>query len=486
MKQPTLITKTAFVLLLFSTTLMARDVLRTRSDYPPLLDQYMQAQAEIYKFNGNVLVARDGKILYQKSFGYANYDTKEMLDANSLFDSGSIGKQFTAMGILLLIEKKKLSYDDTLQKFFPELPYENVTIRHLLTHTSGLPEYSDLMLKKWDLQKAAKNHDVIRLLAGEKPPVFFKPGEDLKYSNTSFVLLASMIEKVSGQSWSQYITQLILKPLGMKHTQAHSARPPSDKPIPGVVYGHVYSESSKKYMPPESFPQYKGMHAFDDIYGDGNINISVGDLLKWDRALKNHSLLSEATQKEMLSIQSTKNLSPPFNFGYGVVVGKNDFGNYIFHDGFAPGFAGMIIRYTDEDITVAVLSNNGSYSTFIADGLSAIILGKKIVMPYVHSEAQVSASAFDKYTGRYMLTKLRGYYAARWATAVIKKENKLFLHLEGSPDKDDIELRPESATKFFYADGTDRQIEFETDDAGRPVKVWQITWGVRKEVLRVE
>lgn len=479
--------KPAFLIILLSTALTARDVLRARKNFPLLLDKYMLAQASIYKFNGNVLVAKDGNIIYEKSFGFANYDRKEVLNKNSLFDSGSISKQFTAMGILILKEKGKLSYDDALQKFFPELPYPGVTVRHMLTHTSGLPEYFDLMLKKWDLQKTANNNDVIRLLVIEKPPALFKPGEDVKYSNTSFILLATIIEKLSGRSYTNYITEQLLKPLRMRYSKAHNIRPPTEKPIPGVVYGHVYSESSKKFVLPDSLPQYKGIHAFDDIWGDGGINISAGDLLKWDRALKNHSLISEATQKEMFSLQCTKSSSvPAISFGYGVRVGKNDFGNYVFSTGSWPGFRAMIIRYTDADVTAIVLSNNESQSEFLADGLAAIVLGKNISMPYVHKKANVDASAFDKYTGKYMLTKLNQYYMLTLPTTIVTKENRLFLHLEGSPEKDDIELKPESPTKFFYADGTDRQIEFETDAAGKPVKAWQITWGVKKEVAKIE
>lgn len=487
MKQTTLIVKTALFVLLLTYAPHAQNSSQPRKDYPSLLDEYMRGQARIYNFNGNILVAKNGAIIYQKSFGYANYDTKEPLGKNSLFDSGSIGKQFTAMGILQLKEKGELSYDDKLQKFFPELPYSGVTIRQMLTHTSGLPEYFELMLKKWDLQKVANNKDVIRLLASEKPPAYFEPGRDLKYSNTSFVLLASIIEKLSGQSWTEYITEQILKPSGMTNSKAYNIRIAGRRPAPGIVYGFLYSDLAKKYVLPEELPQYKGIHAFDDIYGDGGINMSAGDILKWDRALNNHTLISQATQNEMLSAQSTKNsANPPISFGYGVRVGQNDWGDYFFSTGHWPGFQSMYIRYIDADLTVIVLSNNESHSAFIAEGLAAIALNKAVLMPYNHKTAE--ANAFDpaKYVGKYMLTKLKQYHMITWPTTILKKENKLFLRLEGATDKDDIELKPESSTKFFYADGTDRQIEFEIDALGKQVKVWQISWGVRKEAIKIE
>lgn len=486
MTQTKVIVSAILFVLCLTNALHAKNTPQPRKDYPALLDGYMQGQAKIYNFNGNVLVAKAGSIIYQKSFGYGNYYTKELLNKNSLFDTGSIAKQFTAMGILQLKEKGKLSFDNTLQEFFPELPYPDVTIRQMLTHTSGIPEYFDLAVKKWDLRQVANNKDVIRLLANEKPPVFFKPGEDVKYSNTSFTLLASIIEKVSGKSWTEYITVHILRPLAMTNSKAYNTRIAGKAPVPGIVYGFLYSDIAKKYVLPESLPQYRGIHAFDDIYGGGGIDMSAGDILKWDRALKNHILISAATQNEMLSLQSTTNsTTPPISFGYGPTVGKNDFGHYFFSTGHWPGFRSMFIRYIDADVTAIVLSNNESQSEYLADGLAAILMNKNIEKPYVHKELPFDASTFDKFTGRYLMTKLKQNYMITWPTTVIKKENKLFLHLEGSPNKDDIELKPESPTKFFYADGTDRQIEFETD-AGKPVKAWQITWGMRREVRKIE
>ena len=486
MTQTKPLVKAMLFVLSLTCALHAQNTRQPGRDYAALLDEYMQGQAKIYSFNGNVLVAKEGRIIYQKSFGYGNYDTKELLNKNSLFDAGSIAKQFTAMGILQLKEKGKLGFDSTLQEFFPELPYPNVTIRQMLTHTSGIPEYFDLAVKKWDLQRVANNNDVIRLLANEKPPAYFKPGEDVKYSNTSFTLLASIIEKVSGKSWTEYITEQVLKPLAMTNSKAYNTRIAGKAPVPGIVYGFLYSDTTKNFALPESLPQYKGIHAFDDIYGGGGIDMSAGDILKWDRALKSHTLISEATQNEMLSLQSTTNsTTPPISFGYGPTVGKNDFGYYFFSTGHWPGFRSMYIRYVEADVTAIVLSNNESQSEYIADALAAILMNRDIERPYVHKEVQMDASTFDKFTGRYLMTKLKQYYMITWPTAITKKGDKLFLHLDGSPEKDDIELKPESPTKFFYADGTDRQIEFETD-AGKPLKTWQIMWGMRREVRKIE
>ncbi|MEP7079805.1 MAG: serine hydrolase domain-containing protein, partial [Ginsengibacter sp.] len=145
-------------------------------------EAYMQGQSGLYKFNGNVLVAKNGKTIYKKTFGYADFNLKEKLDNNSIFDIGSIAKEFTAVGILSLIDKGKLNYSDSLGKFFPQLPYSNVTIRQLLTHTSGMPDGYDLVDKYFDHNKIAENQDLLKLLALYKPELYFIPGTDLQYS----------------------------------------------------------------------------------------------------------------------------------------------------------------------------------------------------------------------------------------------------------------------------------------------------------------
>ena len=147
-----------------------------------VFDTYMQGLSNLYKFNGNVLVAQNGKVIYKKSFGYADFDTKKKLGPNSIFDCGSIAKVFTTVGILLLKDKGMISYTDTLRKFFPELSYTNITIQQLLTHTSGIPNGYALVEKFFDHNKIAYNDDLIKLLTTKNPPVLFKPGEDMMYS----------------------------------------------------------------------------------------------------------------------------------------------------------------------------------------------------------------------------------------------------------------------------------------------------------------
>lgn len=443
-------------------------------------DAYMQGQTNLYGFNGNVLVARHGETIYKKSFGYADYATKQMLDSNSIFDCGSIAKEFTAMGILLLIDRGQINLSDTLRKFFPELPYANITIHQLLTHTSGLPNGFSLVSKFFDHNKIASNDDLIRLLAREKPPVFFMPGEDMMYSGTAFNLLASVIEKISGESYNLYMTEKIFKPLGMNHTiVANYTR--STKEIPGYAYGFIYVDSMCRYLRADSVDRDWSTY-LSGITGEGMIITTTEDLFKWDLALSKHLLLEKATQSAMLSRQAAKKTFPFAMFGYGMRVGKNDFGTYYFHNGSFPGYLSMHIHYPDDDITAIVLSNNESHSDFIADALVSIALNKEIVQPVKHQEVKLH-TPLETYAGRYMIPLTRPPYMVSFPVEIIVKNDKLFIHPPGGTD---IELKPESGNRFFYADGTDQQMEFEKDNKGYLKKVWHIAWGIKKEIKKID
>jgi CubicO group peptidase (beta-lactamase class C family) len=441
-------------------------------------DEYMNGQASLFKFNGNVLVAKEGRIIYKQSFGYADFKTHTKLNENSVFDCGSIAKEFTAMGILLLKDKGKISYSDSLRKFFPQLQY-SVTIRQLLTHTSGIPDGYDLVEKYADHSRIATNEDLIRLLATYKPPLLFKPGENLAYSGTGFNLLACIIEKVTGQTYKTYMNENVFMSLGMKHTRVSNEMRTATT-IPGYAYGFVYNDSLKQFVWAGSQGS-DWVTYFTGITGEGMIVTTTGDMLKWDRALKAHSLLKASTQQEMLSPQAEK-VFPKIAFGYGMRVGQNSVGKYIFHNGYYPGFLSMHLRYVDEDLTVIVLSNNESHAEFIADGLAAISLHKKILLPYVHQKIEQGIVPV-KYQGKFMMELVRPPYMALWPVEIVNRNNELYLH---SPFTADIKLVPESDRKFFYADGTDQQIEFETSADGSLLKAWQIGWGVRKELKRVE
>ncbi|HKR21825.1 MAG TPA: serine hydrolase domain-containing protein, partial [Pyrinomonadaceae bacterium] len=165
------------------------------------IDAFVTAKHKYHNFNGNVLVAENGRVVYQRSMGFADLRLRRILTSESVFNIASISKQFTAAAIMLCRERGLLSLDDPLSKYFPELPYDGIHLRQMLTHTSGLPEQNELMYKYWDSETPVTNRDVLEHLIKYKPPIAFKPGESFKYCNTNYSLLASIVEKVSGQTF---------------------------------------------------------------------------------------------------------------------------------------------------------------------------------------------------------------------------------------------------------------------------------------------
>lgn len=443
------------------------------TDISTKLDEFLSGQEKYFRFNGNVLVAENGETILQKSYGYADYNTKRLLNDSSVFELASVSKQFTATGILLLVDKGKLKLTDSLRQFFPELPYSNITIWNMLTHTSGLPDYLDIMMEKWDHNKIAFNKDMIGFLAKEKPAVLFAPGTRWEYSNTAYVILASIIEKVTGERFADYMSANIFKPLGMTHTRVYNTRRSLKDTIPNYAFGYFYHDSLNKYMIPDEEPQLNFVIYLDGLQGDGIINSTTSDLLKWDRSIKNHSLLKEETQKEMVTGQAMMDTATKKYYGFGVGVGKNEFGGTISHSGGWPGYVTFLGRNTDKDQTFIVLSNNMSSSQTISLTLQNILAGKDIVMPYEHKAITLDSTALKPFTGKY-----------KTGTSEISlevKEGKLFRVAGGSS----IELKPESATKFFYADGSDRQLEFELDENKKVKNAWLISTGIKTVIEKL-
>ena len=437
------------------------------------MDEYLSGMQKYFRFNGNVLVAENGNIILQKSYGYASFDDQRLLNDSSVFELASVSKQFTATGILLLKDRGRLHLTDSLRKYFPELPYSGITIWHMLTHTSGLPDYFWPMIEKWDRSKIAFNIDVIAFLAKEKMPLSFEPGKKWEYSNTAYMILASIIEKVSGQTFANFLAENIFQPLGMKHTLIYNTRRSLMDTIANYAYGYTFNDSLKKYLLPDSLPDMSFVIYMDGMQGDGTVNSTTGDLLKWDRAVKNHTLLKDETQKEMLKGQAVIDTVKNSMYGYGVMMEKNDFGNIISHAGGWPGYATILARNIEKDETYIILSNNNSPSQGIYNSLQHIMAGKPVVMPYEHKEIASDSASLAAFTGNYE------------ATTKIKIEQRGSRLYRVTSSGNEVELKRESPTKFFYADGTNRHIEFELDANKKVKKAWIIVLGVKTELKKL-
>jgi CubicO group peptidase (beta-lactamase class C family) len=208
------------------------------------LDSLFNAQKD---FSGVVLIAENGKPVYQKAFGYREFEKKIPLQTSDIFELASVSKQFTAMIIMMLKEKGLLNYDDSVSRYL-EIPYKGITIRNLLTHTSGLPDYQDIMDKYWDKSKVAGNPDCIEYLNKYAPPKHFEPGEKYEYSNTGYMLLASIAEKASGKDFIDMCRKWIFSKLKMKSTDIRTLE--EKKATKNFAIGHIYvEERSNMYVP---------------------------------------------------------------------------------------------------------------------------------------------------------------------------------------------------------------------------------------------
>lgn len=339
----------ALFLFVLSNSIFAQDKLA-------LLDSFFTTLSQKNSFNGNVLIAEKGKPVYEKSFGLANIPKKEPLNTQSIFELASVTKQFTAMGIMMLVNKGLLRYEDTLRKFLPELPYESVSIRHLLNHSSGLPDYMTLFASNWDTTKIAVNKDVIQIMAALKPAKLFSPGEKFEYSNTGYVLLASIIEKMSGQTFGQFMHDHIFKPLGMKNTFALSRRYENKSPK-NYAFGYVHDIKNIIVLP-DSIPELRSLvYCLDGIQGDGNISSTTEDLLKWDSALYTEKLLPKTAFDEMLKTPVFPN-GKKSSYGFGWIVdSSSNYGWIMSHSGGWPGYSTLMERHFQHDKTIIILQN---------------------------------------------------------------------------------------------------------------------------------
>lgn len=331
-------------------------------------------------FNGNVLIAEKGKIVFQKSFGVADYKTQSLLNNTTVFELASVSKPFTAMGIVMLEKQGKLKYDDPISKFIPELSfYKNITVRNLLNHTSGLPDYIGLFQKNWDKSKFATNKDIVTEFAKYKPEIHFQPNEKYEYSNTGYALLGYIIEKASGKTFGDYLETNVFKPLEMKNTFVYRSRF-QPKTIENYAKGFIENDFGTIISPDDLGKSYYTYY-LDGMVGDGMVNSTTEDLLKWDRSLYSNKLVNE--KDKAIIFQGTKlNNGKMTDYGFGWQIGENkEYGKAVAHSGGWAGYTTYIERNLTKDQTIILLQNIDTPKTDIpAQSVRKILNNEKITV----------------------------------------------------------------------------------------------------------
>ena len=306
-------------------------------------------------FSGVVLLADSGKVWFEKATGYRDFSSREPLLATDIFELASVSKQFTAMIIMQLKEKGRLDFDDPVSQYI-RIPYQDITIRHLLTHTSGLPDYQSLMDTHWDKSKVAGNDDIIHYLNKYAPLTHFPPGEKYEYSNTGYVLLASIAEKAAGKDFTQQCRDNIFIPLGMKDTDIRTQE--EKRGLGNLALGHIYQIQRGNYQHADSFPQSNYTVWLGKREGPGRISSTARDLLKWDQALYASALVSDTILAQAFQpMRLNDGRLSPYGFGWDLSVDKI-LGRIVGHNGDNPGYWTQIIRCIDTRQTIIVFCNN--------------------------------------------------------------------------------------------------------------------------------
>lgn len=445
------------ITLLFALSLIsivkAQDRIHT-SDISRKLDSFIQMATKLSQFNGSVLVSYQGAILLDKGYGFKNAINKVPNDAQSIFQIGSITKEFTSTVILSLESQGKLSLQDKLSKYFPDVPSsDQINIHHLLSHTSGLYNYTS------DIERddsAIVSHPVSRNLIVQhfiNQPLAFKPGSTYSYCNSGYFLLGMIIEKVTGISWEENVRQLILAPLAMDHSGFDF----NGLKDPEKATGYQILNEDRQ--------QADIIWDATVSYAAGSIYSTTGDLLRWSKAIVEKRLLPSASWNTAF----TPHLH---GYGYGWEVDSLSGERYVGHGGGIPGFSSHMLVFPEKDLEIVVLSNvhENTFVEPISKILASIVLNK----PYTHLEPRsilpVIGSEIQSVVGIYRLDKKR-------QIRILTKEGKLYIEAPSNM-LPLTRLYKEAENTFFAGNITlNIQIKFETNKAGKVIGLISIQDG---------
>jgi CubicO group peptidase (beta-lactamase class C family) len=327
----------------------------------PEIDGYFRELNRHGIFNGNVLIARKGKVIYRQSYGISNFETKTPLELNTIFQIGSVSKQFTAVAVLQLVEQGKVKLDQDIRDFIPELPYKGITVHHLLCHKSGMVNYIYFCENSdFDRSKSLTNNDVIHCFAKERPIAYYPPNRRFDYSNTGYLLLATMVERVSAQKFPDYLKSHIFEPLGMKtaFVYNHSNRFRPESTAKGYEFG----------TRTEAIPDY-----LDGVVGDKGVYATVNDLMLWDQGLYTNKIIQKKTL-DLAFLPHGKAKNAHSNYGYGWrMYTRDNKQKVLYHAGWWHGYQALLVRSEVDSTTIVVLKNVRNRSAILQNKLLEIV-----------------------------------------------------------------------------------------------------------------
>jgi len=400
------------------------------------MDRIIQSHVDSKQFMGSVLVAQGGKVLLNKGYGSANLEWDIPDSPQTKFRLGSLTKQFTAAAILLLEERGKLRTDDLVTKYLPDAPasWAKITLANLLTHTSGIPNFTSF--PDYSTTQATPTTPEQLVARFRDKPLNFQPGEQWEYSNSGYVLLGYLLEKITGQRYQDFVRDNLFAPLGMTESGCDSR-------------AAIILHRASGYSPGADGPVNAGYIDMSVPFSAGALYSTTEDLWRWEQGLFGGKVLTPASLKKMTT---------PFknDYAYGLAVRTAHGYTVIEHGGGIEGFNTQLAYDPDRKLAVIVLGNlNGGAPGEIAGELMSLLHGERVVLPSERKEMTVSTDVLRQYVGTYQL-------APTFSIVITLEGNRLMSQATNQPA---LPLFPESETSFFLK-AVDAQIEFTKNDKG--------------------
>ena len=327
-----------------------------------LIEKYANEAYEKGSFNGTWLLAENGNIISKGAVGFRDPEDTLPITEDTIFQLASVSKQFTAAAVMLLLREGKLSLQDEITKYFPEIPYPGVTIQHLLTHTGGVPDYfddEDWFINIWKEEKRVPGNDeILRFLRETEAKPYFAPGENFQYSNTGYNLLALLVERLSETPYEEFLQRNIFEPAGLTSTRCCHIRRDG---VPFDNYARATVIEDGKYMADIDSIEYDSVAAFDGLNGDDYVYTNIFDMLKWDRVLREGRILTLEEQQLMYTPVKLNNGSTFVDedgdgYGFGWAPANDpEAGLVVSHSGGMPGVHTWYERFVDKDKVLVIL-----------------------------------------------------------------------------------------------------------------------------------
>jgi len=419
-------------------------------DYPQKADDYLNSELKSERFEGSVMVARSNQVVFMKGYGLANRELDVANAPNTKFRLASLTKQFTALSILILQEQGKLSVEDPISKFVPGCPdaWSKIKIRHLLTHTSGIPDYTRLPDYISSMTLAYPPEKMMRSLRDK--PLEFEPGERFAYCNSGYVILGYIVEKASGQSYEQFLQQFVFRPLGMKDSGCDH-------------FETVLPHRATGYTPDGATWVNSAYVDLTIPHGDGALYSTVEDFFRWYQCWREQKLVSADSWKAMTTPVKE-------NYGFGIAVVEQFGQKELAHDGRVNGFVASMRWLPSSDIFVAAFANSdAAHSGDVADNLVALLLDQPLRRPTDATSSKLTPGQLQLLVGRYRMVE-----KPELICTITASGERLFLQSTGLPK---FELLPQSETNFFLKEMTNIQVTFWKDTSGKVFRLVSLLAG---------